>query len=246
MSLYDQTVELQLKLEAAQSADSSLDLVATADRFVDTMDDASDYLSGTAQFRSRLSITDFPAIDAKAVSVAISAFRAGLSRYGLRAVQQQPAAKLAAVAKDQRARSSRWATARWRHVFEVYQPLLEEAQPGRLYGSSTHRYAAEGRARTMTLLQRQDPVTDEVKVIAELCQGDASASWLERLEKLGHELARALQALKDERAVLTPEVQKALESASSEGGLSLADVSPALLEALRTAGVDDDLVVRRR
>lgn len=246
MSLYDQSVELQLRLEATQSADSSLDLIAAADRFVNAMDEVSAYLRGTARFRARVSITEFPAIDAKATSAAISAFRAGLSRYGLKAVQQQPAAKLTAVAKEQRARSTRWATARWRGVFEVYQPLLEEAQSGRLLGGSTHRYAAEGRAAKMALLQRQDPIADEDKVIAELCQGDATASWLERLHQLGHELAHALQAVKDERAALTPEVQQALESASSEDGLSLADVSPALLEGLRAAGVDGDLVVRRR
>ncbi|WP_137146491.1 hypothetical protein [Mycolicibacterium sp. CR10] len=246
MSLYDQSVELQLRLEATQSADSSLDLVAAADRFVDDMDGVSNYLSGTARFRLRLSITELPPLDAKAASGAISAFRAGLSRYGLKAVQQQPAAKLTSLARDQRTRSSRWATARWREVFEAHQPLLEEAQPGRLLGGSTHRYAAEGRAAKMALLQRQDPVADEAKVLAELCQGDASASWLERLHQLGDELARALQAVKDERDALTPEVQEALESASSEYGLSLADVSPALLEGLRAAGVDDDLVVRRR
>jgi hypothetical protein len=246
MSLYDQSVELQLKLEATQSADSSLDLVATADRFVDAMDAATDYLSGTARFRARLSITELPPIDAKATSAAISAFRAGLSRYGLKAVQQQPATKLTSVAKDQTVRSTRWAAARWQGVFEVYQSLLEEAQCGRLLGGSTHRFAAEGRAAKMTHLQRQDPVAHEVTVITELCQGDASASWLERLRQLGDELARALQAVKDERAALTPEVQKALESASSEDGLSLADVSPTLLEGLRAAGVDDDLVVRRR
>ena len=39
---------------------------------------------------------------------------------------------------------------------------------------------------------------------------------------------------------------RVLESASSEDGLSLADVTPDLLEGLRAAGVDDDLVVRRR
>jgi hypothetical protein len=246
MSLYDQSVELQLKLEATQSADSSLELVAKAQHFVDAIDSVSDYLTGVAKFRSRLSITDLPPIDAKATSTAVSAFRAGLSRYGPKAFQQQPAAKLIEVAREQRARSMRWATARWRGTFDMYQSLLEEAQSGRLLGGSTHRYAAERRAAKMSMLQRQDPVADELKVIAELCEGDASASWLERLKKLGDELARALQAIKDERATLKPEVQKALESASSEDGLSLADVTPSLLEGLRAAGVDADLVVRRR
>lgn len=246
MSLYDQSVDLQLKLEATQAADSSLDLVAKADHFVDAIDGVSDYLTGVAKFRSRLSITDVPPIDAKATSAAVNAFRAGLSRYGPTAFQQQPAAKLVEVAKEQRARSMRWAAARWRGIFEVYQSLLEDAKPDRLLGGSMHRFTAEGRAAKMSMLQRQDPIADELKVIAALCEGDASASWLERLKQLADELTRALQAVKDERAALTPEVQEALESASSEDGLSLADVTPSLLEALQAAGVDDDLVVRRR
>ncbi len=246
MSLYDQSVDLQLKLEATQSADSSLDLVAKANHFVDAIDGVSDYLTGVAKFRPRLSITDLPPIDAKATSAAVNAFRAGLSRYGPKAFQQQPAAKLIEIAKEQRARSMRWAAARWRGIFDGYQSLLEDAKPDRLLGGSTHRYTAERRATKLLMLQRQDPIADEHKVIAELCEGDASASWLERLKKLGDELTRALQALKDERAALTPDVQKALETASSEGGLSLADVTPSLLDGLRAAGVDDDLVVRRR
>jgi hypothetical protein len=246
MSLYDQSVELQLKIEATQSVDSSLDLLAKADHFVEAIDGVSDYLIGVAKFRSRLSITDLPSIDVKATSSAISAFRAGLSRYGPKALQQQPAARLEEVAKEQRARSSRWVKGRWQGTFEVYQSLLEEVQSGRLLGGSTHRFTAEGRAAKLSMLQRQDPVADELKVIAELCNGDASAPWLEQLKKLGDELIRALQAVKDERAALTPEVQNALESASSEDGLSLADVTPGLLQGLHAAGVDDDLVVRRR
>jgi len=246
MSLYDQSVELQLKLEATQSADAGLDLVAKAEHFVEAIDGVSDYLTGVARFRSRLSITELPSIDPKAALAAVTAFRAGLSRYGPKALQQQPAAKLVEVAKEQRARSTRWVGARWRAVFDVYQSLLAEAQPDRLLGRSTHRFSAEGRAAKMSMLQRQDPVANELSVITALCDGDESARWLERLTKLGDELARALQAVKDERAALTPEVQKALESASSEDGLPLADVTAALLQGLHAAGVDDDLVVRRR
>ena len=80
---------------------------------------------GTAEFRARLSITELPPIDVKATSSAISAFRAGYSRYGSKAFQQQPAAKLVDVAKDQTARSTRWATARWQGLFDVYQSLMK-------------------------------------------------------------------------------------------------------------------------
>jgi hypothetical protein len=246
MSLYDQAVDLQLKLEAAQSADSGIELVTKADHLVEALDDATGYLTGISRLQSRLSLTESPRIDGKASAAAVSAFRAGLSRYGPKAFQQQPATKLIEVARDQRARAARWAGARWRDLFEGYQSLLGQTQPGQLFGGSNHRFAAERRATKLSMLQRQDPIADEDKVIAELCDGDASASWLERVKSLGDDLARALQSLEDERASLTPEVQKALDLATSDEGLPLTAVTASLLDALRVAGVDDDLVVRRR
>lgn len=246
MSLYDHAVDLQLKLEAAQSADSGLELVAKADHLVEALDTATGYLTGIARLQSRLSLNDPPPIDGKASAAAISAFRAGLSRYGPKALQQQPAAKLTDVARDQRARAVRWAGARWRGIFDTYQSLVERAQPGQLLGASKHRFTAERTARKLVMLARQDPISDEDTVIAELCDGNANASWLERVELLGDELSGALQSLEDERAALTPEVQKALDMATSDEGLPLAEVATSLLDALRAVGVDDDLVVRRR
>jgi hypothetical protein len=246
MSLYDQAVDLQLKLEAAQSADSGIELVTKADHLVEALDNATGYLTGIARLQSHLSVTESPPIDGKASAAAISAFRAGLARYGPRAFQQQPATKLTDVARDQRTRAVRWAVSRWRGVFDPYQSLMEQAQPGQLLGASKHRFTAERKARKLVMLARQDPIVNEETVIAELCDGDVNASWLERVKLLGDELAGALRSLKDERAALTTEVQKALDMATSEDGLPLAEVTANLLEAMRAAGVNDDLVVRRR
>jgi hypothetical protein len=246
MSLYDQAVDLQLKLDAAQSADSGLELVTKADHVVEALDTATEYLAGISRLQSHLSLTERPPIDAKASAQAITAFRAGLSRYGPRAFQQQPAAKLIDIAKEQRARTARWALARWKAIFGQYQPLMDQAQPGQLLGASQHRFIAERKARKLTMLARQDPVADESTVIAELCDGDADASWPQCVNVLGEELAAALQSLQDEHTALTTEVQKALDAATTEAGLSLGEVTASLLDALRAAGVDDDLVVRRR
>ncbi|OBG64728.1 hypothetical protein [Mycobacterium sp. E3339] len=246
MSLYDGAVDLQLKLEAAQSADSGIELVTKADHLVEALDTATGYLTGVSRLQSRLSLTEVPTIDAKASAAALNAFRAGLSRYGPKAFQQQPATKLIDVAGDQRTRAARWASARWRTLFEGYQTLVEQTQPGRLVGDSRQRFAAERTARKLVMLQRQDPIADEDKIIAELCDGDANVSWLEQIKSLGDDLARALHALETEHTSLTPEVQEALTLAASDDGLPLAFLTAGLLEALRAAGVDGDLVVRRR
>jgi hypothetical protein len=246
MSLYDQAIDLQLKLDTAQAIDSGLELVAKADNLVEALDNAAGYLTGIKRFQVHLGLTESPPVDGKAIATAITAFRAGLSRYGAKASQQQPAANLVKTAKDQRARAASWAVARWRNIFDAYQSLVDQVQSGQLLGGSTHRFTAERKATKLSMLARQDPVADEGKVIAELCDGDTNASWLQRVKLLGDELAGALQALDDERAALTPEVQKALDRATSDDGLPLAEVTAQLLDALHTAGVGDDLVVRRQ
>lgn len=246
MSLYDKAIELQLQLETAQSADSSVELVSRADNFVDAITTATDYLNAITRLKTRMSIDDSPSIDAKAAAAAISAFRAGLAKYGVKAIQQKPAAKLMEVARDQRVQAARWAGARWRAAFDDYEDSVDKARPGRLVGGSTHRISAERQAIKLDMLRRQDPILNEDKVIAALDTGGGDVSWLDRLDELHVGLNSALQALEAERAALTPEVREALETASSEGGLSLAEVTTQLLDALHAAGVDEDLVVRRR
>lgn len=246
MSLYDKAVELQLQLETTQTADAGVELVTRADNFIDAIASATDYLNAIARFKKRMVIDDSPSVDVKAAAAAINAFRAGLSRYGVKAIQQKPAAKLMEVARNQRIQAVRWASARWREVFEEYEDSVDKARPGRLVGGSTHRIRAERQATKLDMLRRQDPILNEDNVIAALNVGVDDSTWLDRLTELHASLDSALRDLEAERAALTPEVREALETAASEDGLSLADVTNQLLDRLRAAGVDQDLVVRRR
>src|SRR5581483_5142366 len=108
MNLYDRCVDLQLKLEAALAADAGLELLARGTHLVEGLDQASQYLSAAAAFRSEANITGVPALDQNAVAQAVTAFRAGLSRHGSAAFQHQPAASLIKVAKSERNRAARW------------------------------------------------------------------------------------------------------------------------------------------
>src|SRR5258706_3265198 len=101
MNLYDRSVDLQLKIEAAQSADASIDLLSRAARLVADLDGASAYLDAAAKFGAGIQAADDPPVDAKAVSQAVSAFRGGLSRHGANALQHQPASALVDAAKEQ-------------------------------------------------------------------------------------------------------------------------------------------------
>lgn len=236
-------VDVQIRLEAAQSADASGYLGAAATKFVESIDAVSDYLKGVAEFKSRIPTTDSPPIDMESTSAAISKFRSALSRRGGEALQQEPAAKLLNVAKEQSVRAQRWAKVRWEGLFSGIQPLLEEVASDKIVGNTAQ---VVGVVAKLSRLERQDPVANANEIIGALCAGQADASWPDRLRELGQDLAQAVQRARDSAAALAPEVQEALASAASDDGLSLSDLTAELLEKLRGAGVDDDLVVRRR
>lgn len=245
MSLYDRSVDLQLKLEAAQSADTSLELLVRGARLVESLDRASEYLVGAAAFRLAVNVTDRPGLDLKAVSKAVGAFRAGLSRHGSAAFQHEPAATLIDVAKAQRERTARWVTARWKDRFERYRPLLDRIQTEHLIGSATQIVVAQARASKLRAAMGMDPVANAAELQNTLGGADVEA-WLRAITTLANEMRSALQALDAERAALTPEVREALRRATAVGGLPLSEVTYELLTALRGAGVDESLVVRRR
>lgn len=245
MSLYDRCVDLQLKLDAAQSADAGVEVLARGARLVEGLDRAAEYLEGAAHFRSAAMVTDAPGLDAKAATRAVAAFRGGLSQHGAAAFQHQPATTLVDVAKAQRDRTARWVSARWKDVFSAAYEMLERVQSEHFVGTSTHLVTARARAAKLRAARGSDPIAN-AEELRTMLGGNGIAEWVESIETIRAELERALQALDDEREALTPEVRDALDRAASEGGLPLSVVTPEMLSALRAAGVDDHLVVRRR
>lgn len=245
MSLYDRCVDLQLKLEAAQSADAGVEVLARGARLVDGLDRAAEYLEGTAEFRILANVPDIPSLDTKAVSQAVAAFRGGLSRHGAAAFQHQPATTLVDVAKAQRERVARWVTARWKDFFAEDDAPLQRLQSEHFAGSSSKLVVAQARAAKLRAARGRDPVAESAELRA-LLGGNGIDAWLQSVATIRAELHSALQALDTERDALSPEVRSALQRAAGDGGLVLSEVTDELLAALRAAGVDDDLVVRRR
>jgi hypothetical protein len=243
VSLYDRSVGLQLKLETAQSADTGVELVTRGARLVDSLNQASEYFASTARFRTGAEIVEGPNLDVKAINQALGGFRAGLSRHGIVAFQHQPAATLADVAKAQRDRASRWVTARWRDLFSSYEPMLERVKTGQLIGNARHIVVAQSRAATLEAARSLDPIVDGPQLKSSL-GGEDLDTWLKRIKAVASDLSDALQALDAEQTAFTPEVREALRRAGDEG-IPLSELSPALLDAIRAAGVASQLVVRR-
>lgn len=246
MTLYDRSVDLQLKLEAAQSADTSLELLSRANRLIDALEQSAAYLEGVARFLEAADVVERPEIDVRVVTRAVSIFRAGVSQHGSAAFQHQPAASLAETAKKQRELATRWLTAVWHGIFAEYEPLMDRVDTEQLVGSSSHRVVAQARVAKLRVLRGFDPVANAAGVDESLGTTGDVRTWITAIRGIGAELGDALAALDTERENLTPEVRDALERAASDAGLPLDEVTDGLLGALRHAGVDEHLVVRKR
>ena len=245
MTLYDRAVDLQVKLEAARSADASDELLVKGARIADELDRASEYLEGVSVFRATAGTFDNPALDQKGATQTLGAFRAGLSRHSSSALQHQPAVALLEVARSQRDRAAKWVGARWREYFVGYQALVERVETEHLVGNASQRLIAQARASTLRAARGFDPVADKDQ-IGKLLGGTEVVAWLEAIERLGNELSQTIKALDDERAAYTSGVREALHRAASEEGLPLSELTPETLAELHAAGVDEHLVVRRR
>lgn len=245
MTLFDMSVDLQLKLEVAQSADSSADLIARAARLFETLDASATYFEGVLAIVRTMGYTDRPSLDVKAVAQAVSAFRRGISQHGSAAFQHQPATTLAETAKAQRDRCGRWVSSRWREEFAALDPLINRVGSEPLAGRGIHAISAQARAQSLRAARTLDPIGQQAEINAALGVSDVG-SWRTGIIDIGERLSAALASLDAEHAALTSEVRAVLERASSAEGMPLDHVSTEMLEALRRAGVDGQLVLRRR
>lgn len=245
MTLFDRVVDLQLKLEVAQSADTGLDLLARAAKLDEALREATTYFQAVSSLRSKLGISEQPNLDVKAISRAVATFRGGVSTHGAAAFQHQPAATLVEVAKSQRERCSRWVVGRWRELFLEYDPLLDRVATVRPTGGGSNPVVAQARASNLRALRRLDPVANRDQINSALKTTDET-QWAQAIAAVARDLAEALAAIDAEHAALTPEVRAALGRAASSDGLPLDEVSAELLAALRAAGADSQLIVRRQ
>ncbi len=244
MSLYDSAVNLALKLDAAVAADASDHLLAQGQMLVLDLDRASATLEAAADMRAALGAATDPTVDTKSVNQAIGAFRAGLSCHGASAFQHTPASTLREVAKQQRLAAERWALHAWRSTVDRLAPHAADVTSDRLHGTTGQRLRAQNRLRLLSKVRDLNPLTEATKLQAEL-GGSSLNDWIAAVAALDVELQIALEQLDATRARYSPVVKAALVRADSDTGLRLDELTDELLVELRTAGVDDQLVVRR-
>lgn len=243
MSLYDRSVTLGVRLEAAAAADSNDALLAQGQILVEELDQTSSVLETAAAMRATLGVTTSPNLDAKAAAQAIGNFRAGLSRHGASSFQHAPSGTLRDVGRQQRTATERWALGTWRARVDELTPHVTSATSDRLQGDAAPRQRAENRLRKLDKVRDFNPLTDADKLRADL-GGDALPGWLDAVMALDQELRDVLAILDANRAQQSPTVRAALARANSPEGLPLDELSDALLAEIRNAGVEEQLVVR--
>ena len=244
MTLVESATELQLRLEAASEADAGDELLARGRTVRDEITSAAEYLEAVQSYRVAIDATDSPPLDAKKVRSAIGRFRGALSSSGPKAFQQQSTVTLLAELATQSKRVDHWIKSTWREHLAAAHGLLNRAQADGLHGSAAARRKVRIRASTIESVLSLNPVSDRAALEARLKAEDLEAC-LEQINSLVGELETAIAAIDQEQSEMTPEVQRTLRSAASAEGLPLGEVTPELLAALQSAGVLDDLVVRR-
>lgn len=244
MTLFDTANELRLRLDAASTADAEDDLLSRARIVRGDITSAADHLEAVQLYRVALDRTDALPLNTKSIRQAIGHLRGALSKSGPKALQQQSAATLHNFLTDQARRIDRWVRSTWRENFAAAEPLLERVDSGDLHGPALARTTAQNRASKIRDILNLNPAKD-LETLEAYLDAVGLDACIERVNELIEELRTAIAAIDSEQAAMPQEVKTAFERAASEGGLPLGEVTPELMAALRSAGVLDDLVVRR-
>ena len=244
MTLIETADKLQLRLDAASTADEEDVLLSRGRTVRDAIVAATEHYEAAQSYRVTIGLTDALPLNTKAIRQAIGHFRGALSKSSSNAFQQRPAATLEEVLAAQTRRVDHWIKSTWGEYFAGARALLERVDSGDLHGSPLDRTKARNRASRIRDVLSLNPVEDRATLEAHLNAVGLDAC-IERVNVLIEELQAAIVAIDRDQAAMTPEVRAAIQRATSPDGLPLSEVTPELMAALRSADVLDDLIVHR-
>ena len=244
MTLFETADKLQLRLDAASTADEDDALLSRGRTLRDAIVAATAHYEAAQSYRVAIGLTDAPPLDTKAIRQATGHFRGALSKSSSNAFQQRPSATLEEVLAAQTRRVDHWLKSTWRENFAGARALLERVDSGDLHGPVLARTKAQNRASKIEYVLSLNPVEDRATLEAYL-DAVGLGACIQRVNDLIEELQAAIVAIDRDQAAMTPEVRAVIQRATSPDGLPLSEVTPELMAALRSADLLDDLVVRR-
>lgn len=241
MNLYDRSLALGVTLAEATAGSVDHDLLERGRRVVSLLDAATRTLQQTRELQQAFEFGPAP-VDEKALSQAARQLRTGLTKHKAAALQHQPTTKFEDVVRLQVKKANDWARARWKDQFEQWQAVIVRAEADSFFGDDRTRRQVRLQAARLKVLATQHPVADRDAIDAQL-GGVGMAGWTDAVTEIGTSLTDTLAALDQHQEAFDPEVRKLLARAAGEG-VPLVEMTPELLERLRTAGVIGDLAVR--
>ncbi len=242
--LYERAVSIAARLEAAAAADASESLLVQGQVLVTALQEATAELTAAAALRKTLAVDSSPPLDLKLITSTTGALRAGLARHGAAAFQHVPATNVKDAVKAQRAAAQRWAGKVWRDWFDREALNFTQATADRLQGKPELRRPAQELQQRLRRMRELNPLT-ESDVLHREAGSAMPGEWLTHVADLDARLGRALEALDAAREEQPPAVRDALARAGTVAGLPISALTDELLQAIRAAGVSDQLVVRR-
>ena len=244
MTLFETATELQEGLEAASAADTGDAILSRGRRIRDDIASAAEHLEAVHVYRVTIGRTDTPPLSSEKIHQAVGRFETARSSSGPRAFQQPSADALLDVLATLIRSVDQWVKSTWRESLAEAQELLNRARLVGSHGSALARTKVRNRASRIEAVLDLNPVRDR-EVLEALLNAEGLEACLAQVNELVEELRTALAAIDSEQAAMPQEVKAAIERAASEDGLPLGEVTLELIAALRSAGVLDDLVVRR-
>jgi hypothetical protein len=243
MNLHDRSLSLRVKLDEAAAGSVDHELLERGRRVISLLDESTATLQRTGELREAFELGPVP-VDAKAVGQAARQLRTGLSKYQAGALQHQATTKFEAAVKLEARRCLDWSKAKWKGRFERWQAVIDRGAAGGFFGDDAGRRRVLSLVLKLNALAVLHPITDRDDIDARL-DGVGMAGWTAAVDGLGASLTAEIAALEQQQVAFDPEVRTVLELAAAEDGMPLADLTPELVDRLRTAGVIGDLVVRR-
>ena len=168
MTFFETANELQLRLDAASTADKEDVLLSRGRTVRDAIVAAKEHFEAAQSYRVTTGPTDAPPLNTKAIRQAIGHFRGALSKSSPNAFQQRPAATLEEVLAAQTRRVDHWIKSTWGENFAGARALLERVDSGDLHGPVLARTKAQNRAAKIEAVLNLNPVKDRAMLEAHL------------------------------------------------------------------------------
>jgi hypothetical protein len=242
MTLYQRSLQALAGLAADEHEESSDELLSRGVLIASQLDTARTTLQRGAYFAKTLG-TVGPQADKKKVQKAIAGLEAGLSRFGVKALQHKSTTTAIDAAQELERTVERWVGSAWRAHFKDLGVLASASTAADLQGPLGAVMKVQAAGKRLSSAITLNPMTESERLRV-LFGNDDPAEVIRQIRELASGIESSMKELKADHDAMPQSVRSTLAAAHSPAGLPLASVTAELLLELHAAGVIDRFVVR--